>query len=113
MNISPDVLNGLHLGVVVLNGGAAVLLGLMLWSASLTNRDPFTTTFLKMLAGASWGHALAIVGQMYRASTILAEDVPLNGTLGGFAGRVVELSAYCVPIWFMLRPGTKKALNGG
>lgn len=112
MTSSPDFLYSLHLAVVVLNGGAAILLGFMLWSASLTNHDPFTKVFLKMLAGASWGHALAIIGQMYRASSILAEDVPLSGSVAGVVGRIIELGAYCVPIWFMLRPATRKALNG-
>lgn len=112
MNVSPGTFYAIHLAVMVLNGAASALLGHLLWNAAVGNRDTFTQTFLKMLAGASWGHGLAIVAQMYRAARILAEDVPTDGALIGLLGRVVELAAFCVPIWFMLRPETRKALNG-
>lgn len=113
MTTTPDALYSIHLGVMILNGAAPFLLGLLLWLASITNYDPFTKRLLKVLAVAYWGHSLAIVAQMYRAGRILAEDVPVDGALIGLLGRVLEVAFYCVPIWIMLKPETQKRLNGG
>jgi hypothetical protein len=112
MTSPPDVLYAFHLAVMVLNGAAAGLLGLLLWNASITNYDEFTKVFLKMLAGAAWGHGLAIAAQMYRAGRLLAENVPVDGAVIGLVGRMIECAAFCVPIWFMLRPETRRALKG-
>lgn len=112
MTPSPEALYSIHIGIGVLTGAALALLAMMFWNASLTNRDTFTTMFLRLLAGASVARVLEIAGAMYRAAEIPADAVPQRAVVVGLAGRAVELTAYCIMIWFMLRPDTKKALNG-
>lgn len=113
MNIPHDALQAAHISIGVLTGAATSLLALMFWNASLTNRDRFTTLFLKLLAMCAAAKAVEIGSAMYRASRIAAEAIPNDAALVGLSGRSIELAAYVIIIWFMLRPETKKALNGG
>lgn len=102
-----------HLAIGSLTAAATALLGLMFWNSSLTNRDRFTTLFLKLLSMCALAKAFEIVSAMYRAARIPAVYVPTDAALSGLSGRAIELIAYCIMIWFLLRPETKKALNGG
>lgn len=113
MNIPHEALQALHISIGVLTGAATLLLGVMFWNASVTNRDRFTTLFLKLLSMCAVAKAIEIGSAMYRAARIAPECVPNDAALGGLSGRAVELVAYSIIIWFMLRPETKKALNGG
>lgn len=112
MTTSPDILHSVHIGIGVLTAAALALLAMMFWNSSLTNRDQFTTSFLKLLTIISWARVFAIISTMYRSARILAEDVPVDANVVSYVGRGLELAAYCVMIRFMLRPQTRKALNG-
>jgi hypothetical protein len=102
-----------HLAIGCLTAAATALLGLMFWNSSLTNRDQFTTLFLKLLSMCAVAKALEITSAMYRAARIPAVYVPTDAAISGLTGRTIELLAYCVMIWFLLRPETKRKLNGG
>lgn len=112
-DIPPEVFQRAHLSIGCLTAAATALLGLMFWNSSLTNRDPFTTLFLKFLSMCAIAKALEIISAMYRAARIPAVCVPTDAALSGLTGRTIELLAYCVTIWFLLRLETKHALNGG
>jgi hypothetical protein len=109
---SPDDLYALNIGIGSLTAAALALLGMMFWNASLLNRDPFTARLLKLLAGAWIISAIGTVTALYRAARIDPEAVPDDGSWVGLAGRILQLTWYCYMIWFMLRPETKKNLNG-
>lgn len=113
MTIPHEALYGTHIGIGVLTAAALALLAMMFWNSSLTNRDVFTTGFLRLLAGCWVARAMEISSAMYRASQISPEAIPGHASVIGLTGRAVELTAYCILIWFMLRPETKRALNGG
>jgi hypothetical protein len=113
MTPSPDDFYALGIVTGSLTAAALALLGMMFWNASLLNRDPFTTRLLKLLAGAWIISAIGTIAALYRASRIAPEAVPDDGSWVGLTGRVLQLGWYCYVIWFMLRPETKKALNGG
>lgn len=110
--MTQETLQAAHIAVGVLTGAAAALLGLMFWNSSTTNRDPFTTVFLKVLSVMTTGKTAEIAAAMYRASQIQAEAVPVNAAVAGIVGRGIELSLYLIMIWFLLRPETKRRLNG-
>lgn len=108
----PEYLQLVHVVVGALAAAATALLGLMFWNSSLTNRDPFTTVFLKLLSGLAVVKAVEISSAVYRAGRIPALAVPVDAALAGILGRALELTGYVVMIWFLLRPETKRALNG-
>lgn len=110
--MTQEAWQGIHIGVGVLTGAAAALLAMMFWNSSLTNRDPFTTSFLKLLSIMTVGKAIEIAGAMYRTSQIESEAIPINAAVVGLGGRSIELALYLIMIWFLLRPETKRALNG-
>lgn len=112
MTISPDALYNLNIVIGCLTGAALALLAMMFWNASLTNYHPFTKSLLKLLAGAWIIGGIQVATAMYRAAVIAPEATPQEGSLVGVSGRVLQLAWYCFMIWFMLRPETKKALNG-
>lgn len=110
--MTQESLQAAHIAVGVLTGAAAALLGLMFWNSSITNRDPFTTVFLRVLSIMTVGKTVEIAAAMYRASQIDSDAVPASAAMVGIAGRGVELTLYLIMIWFLLRPETKRALNG-
>lgn len=112
MTIPQESFQIAHVGIGLLTAAATALLGLMFWNSSLTNRDGFTTLFLKLLSMSAAAKAFEIASAMYRAARIPAIYVPNDAALSGLTGRTVELVSYCVMIWFLLRPETKRALNG-
>lgn len=101
-----------HIGVGVLTGAACALLAMMFWNASITNSHRFTTLFLKVLSVMTAMNLAEIAGAMYRASRIDADAVPVDAAVVALMGRTIELIMYLVMVWFLLRPETKKALNG-
>src|SRR5688572_11243534 len=104
MNTIPqDALYSAHIGIGVLTAAAVALLGLMFWNSSLTNRDRFTACFLKFLSGMAVVRAVEIGTAMYRASQIDPQYVPVDAAVVALSGRTLELTWYCVTIWFMLR----------
>lgn len=108
-----DILQGLQIGVAVLTGAATALLGFMFWNSSLTNTQIFTTRFLKFLSLCSVLKAVEIACAIYRTSRIDPASVPIDATIAALIGRGIEAAGYCAMVWFLLRPETKKALNGG
>lgn len=114
--MSPDtiqeILRASHIGIGVLTGAACALLAMLFWNSSLTNRDLFTTKFLQMLSAMTGAKVVEIIGALYRASRINADAVPVDATVAAVVGRAVELILCVVMIWFLLRPETKKKLNG-
>lgn len=113
MDIPQETFQVAHIGIGALAAAASALLGLMFWNASITNKNGFTTLFLKLLSMCAAAKALEIVSAMYRAARIPAFYVPNDAAISGLIGRTIELISYCVMIWFLLRPETKTALNGG
>src|SRR5258708_7349899 len=91
---------------------ACALFAFLFWNVSLTNRDRFTKTFLKMLSICSILRAYEIASAGYRIYRIPAACVPVDAAIAGLQGRCVELIGYLILIWFLLRPETNKALNG-
>lgn len=110
--MSQEAWQTLHIGVGVLTAAAASLLGMMFWNSSLTNRDPFTITFLRLLSLMSVAKAVEIATAMYRTAQIDADAIPAYAAIVGLCGRSVELGLYFMMVWFLLRPETKRALNG-
>lgn len=111
--MSQQAWQGLHIGIGVLTAGAAALLGMMFWNSSLTNRDRFTISFLRLLSMMTVAKAIEIASAMYRTAQIQADAIPVQAAVVGLIGRAVELGLYLAMIWFLLRPETRKALNGG
>lgn len=107
-----EILQTCHLSIGILTGAAAALLGLMFWNSSVTNQHPFTTLFLKLLSVMTAAKVTEIVGAMYRAARIEPDSVPIDAAAVALVGRSIELALYLVMVWFLLRPETKKALNG-
>lgn len=105
-----------HLIQIVLSVLAAcslALLAFMFWNASLTSGSKFTKSFLQILSISSLLKVLEIVSACYRISQISAVAVPHGAYIVSIAGRGIELAGYLIMVWFLLRPDTRKSLNGG
>lgn len=108
-----QIFNYIWIASSAIAGATGGLLGFMLWNSSLTNRDPFTTRFLKYLALCSMLRVLEIAAAAYRTMRIDPSNIPIDANAVGWLGRCVETTAYIILILFLLRPETKRALNGG
>ena len=98
--------------VAVLVSAATLLLGFMFWNSSLTNTNAFTTRFLKILSVTAVCKGIEVVCATYRTARIATGNIPDDASLVTLAGRTIELAAYIFMVWFLLRPETKRALNG-
>lgn len=107
-----EFLHSLQIAAAVLTAAATALLGYMFYNSSLTNRQPFTTRFLKFLSLCSALNAVEIACAVYRTSRIAPGSIPMDATGAGLIGRCFELTGYILMILFLLRPETKRALNG-
>lgn len=110
--MAQESLQAAHIAIGVLTGAAAALLGLMFWNSASMNSSPFTKMFLRLLSVMTVSKVLEIGAAMYRASQIEADAVPVKAAIAGLSGRSVELVFYFIMVWFLLRPETKRALNG-
>lgn len=110
--MSPELLYALHIAISVLAGSTAGLLGYMFWNSSITNSSKFTSMFLRLLSLCFALRAVEIACSAYRTSQIAADAIPRMATVIGLAGRGIEMFGYIVMIWFLLRPETKRRLNG-
>lgn len=110
--MTQETWQAIHIAIGVLTGAAAALLAMMFWNSSVTNRHPFTTAFLKLLSIMTAAKVVEIAGTMYRGGQIDPDAVPVVAAVIGLSGRAVELTLYLIMIWFLLRPETKRALNG-
>lgn len=108
-----ETLHSLQLAIAALAGASTALLGFMFWNASLSNRDRFTTKFLQLLSVGAVLKAAEIACAVYRTSRIAHEAIPQDASVAGLIGRGAEVVGYAILIWFLLRPETKRALNGG
>ena len=108
-----EFLHGLHVTISTLAAGATVLLAVMFWNSATVNSHPFTIKFLKFLTLVLLMRAWEIASAAYRTARIAAECIPLDAKIAGLQGRAVELLSYVIMTWFLMRPETKKMLNGG
>jgi hypothetical protein len=106
------ILHDLQFALSVLTIAISGFLGFLYYSASVTNPSRFTTLFLKVLCLCSLARAWEVASSAYRTYRIDAANVPIDALAVGVQGRFFEMASYCFLIWFMLRPETKKALNG-
>lgn len=94
-------------------GGCAALLAFILYNSSLTNGDKFTRKFLQLLAMMALLRAIEIMSATYRTVRIDDFCIPWDANLVGLFGRAGETLGSVIVILFLLRPSSKKALNGG
>lgn len=106
------LLHTAHIAVTVLIAGAAILLGFLFYASSLTSVSPFTVRFLRILAVGTALLTVEVFAASYRTSRMAPLCVPLDGAVIGLVGRTLELIFFMFMTWFLLRPETKKALNG-
>ena len=97
----------------VLAAFTSALLGFMFHSSSLTNSQPFTKAFLRALSLISVLKAAEVFASAYRSWRIVPDAIPLDALVVGLSGRLLEAGGYAFLVWFLMRPETKVALNGG
>lgn len=107
-----SVLHTFHVIVSVLAGANSLLLGVLFWSSSVTNQSAFTKQFLKFLTLCATLKTIEIAFAAYGRARIAPECIPWDSAIFGIAGRGIELAGYIVMTWFLLKPETKRALNG-
>lgn len=110
------MIDNLHMTQLILSLLAAFacsLLAFMFWNSSLTSGQHFTAMFLRLLSLASVFKAIEIVCASYHVFTVESLCFTFWGSVIGVAGRGIEVIGYFIIIVFLLRPETRKNLNGG
>lgn len=107
-----SILYNIQIVVSVAAAFGSGLLAFIFWNAAQTNGQSFTQKLLRILALCSALRALEIAGAAYRTARIAAACIPLDAAAVGLLGRGLEMGAYVFLILFLVRPETRKALNG-
>lgn len=93
--------------------GAESFLAYLMLSARRGCEDSFTKGLLKVLAICSITRAFEVCAATYRTLRIDSGSIPLDADAVGIIGRLAEFIVLAILIAFLLKPETRKALNGG